>query len=180
MAEPTVRFIKKKSRPTNARKRSPSPSASPAPAASSSSTTSEVVLPTRKAVANPLVQGTKRSLADRDRGAEGPDVHWKSAGSQARAEAGLELALEEENHARSKRSKEDAGDDVPDDGLYRGQTGYKDLIKIREDGVPKAMRVGPVRNTSTIRTVTVIDYQPDVCKDYKGASYSSYILHLLN
>ncbi|KAJ7490073.1 hypothetical protein B0H11DRAFT_2403744 [Mycena galericulata] len=35
--------------------------------------------------------------------------------------------------------------------------------------VPKAMRVGPhdQRSTSTIRTVTIVDYQPDVCKDYK-------------
>jgi RING finger protein 113A len=51
--------------------------------------------------------------------------------------------------------------------LYRGQKGYTNHLKKRQE-VPKAMRVGPQRNTSTIRTVTIVDYQPDVCKDYKG------------
>ena len=72
---------------------------------------------------------------------------------------------------RRRKEKEDAGEDdeVPDDGLYHGQKAYKSHIKKNTDG-PKAMRVGPQRsNNSTIRTVTIVDYQPDVCKDYKGA-----------
>jgi len=36
------------------------------------------------------------------------------------------------------------------------------------------MRVGPQRNTSTIRTVTIVDYQPDVCKDYKETGYCGF------
>ncbi|KDQ07171.1 hypothetical protein BOTBODRAFT_39005 [Botryobasidium botryosum FD-172 SS1] len=141
---PIVPFIRKKSRPTNSRKRSPTP-----PASSATDATSQVVQPSRKTVANPLIQGTKRTLSERE--LDGPDVQWQSAGSRARAEAGLELALaEEEEQAQSKR------------------------IKKREDDIPKAMRVGPVRNTSTIRTVTVIDYQPDVCKDYKETGYCGF------
>lgn len=72
-----------------------------------------------------------------------------------------------------KRRKADADDDSdagngPDDGLYKGQKGYKAHLKKSTD-VPKAMRVGPQRSSgSTIRTVTIVDYQPDVCKDYKG------------
>ena len=61
-----------------------------------------------------------------------------------------------------------AEDEVLDDGLYHGQNAYKSHIKKNKE-VPKAMRVGPQRsNNSTIRTVTIVDYQPDVCKDYKG------------
>jgi len=36
------------------------------------------------------------------------------------------------------------------------------------------MRVGPQRSTSTIRTVTIVDYQPDVCKDYKETGYCGF------
>jgi RING finger protein 113A len=74
----------------------------------------------------------------------------------------------------AKRARKDDAqeDDVPDDGLYHGQKSYKTHIKKSQE-VPKSMRTGPVRsNNSTIRTVTIVDYQPDVCKDYKGTSYS--------
>ena len=69
---------------------------------------------------------------------------------------------------RETAEKNDEDEDVPDDGLYRGQKAYKSHIRKNKE-VPKAMRVGPQRsNNSTIRTVTIVDYQPDVCKDYKG------------
>ena len=73
--------------------------------------------------------------------------------------------------AKKRRSekKDEEEEEVPDDGLYRGQKAYKSHIRKNQE-VPKAMRVGPQRsNNSTIRTVTIVDYQPDVCKDYKGA-----------
>ena len=76
----------------------------------------------------------------------------------------------EEMLAKRIRKEDSDEDDVPDDGLYHGQKSYKTHIKKSQE-VPKSMRTGPVRsNNSTIRTVTVVDYQPDVCKDYKGAS----------
>jgi RING finger protein 113A len=73
----------------------------------------------------------------------------------------------------AKRARKDnvpEEDNVPDDGMYHGQKSYKSHIKKNQE-VPKSMRTGPVRsNNSTIRTVTIVDYQPDVCKDYKGTS----------
>ena len=75
----------------------------------------------------------------------------------------------------AKRAKKDDAaeeDNTPDDGLYHGQKSYKSHIKKSQE-IPKSMRTGPVRsNNSTIRTVTIVDYQPDVCKDYKGAPTS--------
>jgi len=47
------------------------------------------------------------------------------------------------------------------------------MIKKREE-VPKAARVGPQRSTNTIRTVTLVDYQPDVCKDYKETGFCGF------
>ena len=195
----TVPFFKKKGRgrPTTSRKRSASPPAGlsnaySGPAASSSK--SEVVLPSRKAAGNLLSAGTKRTASQRDdldhdnddadanaaADANGPDVKWTAAGSHAAAAREILAGDEaEELLAKRRRSERRAAgepedDDLAgggaDDGLYRGQKAYATHIRKSQE-TPKAMRVGPQRASgSTIRTVTITDYQPDVCKDYKGAS----------
>jgi len=103
---------------------------------------------------------------------EGPDVKWTAAGSHVNAALEILAGDEAEDLLAKRRRKEkaDAGEDdeeIPDDGKYRGQAAYRSHLK-KSTEVPKAMRVGPQRSTSTIRTVTIVDYQPDVCKDYKG------------
>lgn len=179
-----VPFFKKgKSRPTTTRKRSISPGASESASnAIASSSKSEVVLPNKKAATNLLSAGSKRTVSQRDiqdgldaPEKDGPDVKWTAAGSHVNAALDILAGDEAEELLAKRRRKEraDAGeeeeDDIPDDGQYHGQKAYKSHLK-KSSEVPKAMRVGPQRSTSTIRTVTIVDYQPDVCKDYKGKS----------
>lgn len=174
--EVRVPFFKKKAkgRPTTSRKRSPSPN-SVITGAPSSSSKSEVILPNRKAANNLLSAGTKRTTSQRDDDIDaperdGPDVKWKADGSHVNAALEILAGDEAEEMLAKRRKKSDLDDDeeeVPDDGQYHGQKGYRSHLKKSKE-VPKAMRVGPQRNTSTIRTVTIVDYQPDVCKDYKG------------
>lgn len=179
-----VPFFKKKGkgRPATARKRSASPPSSstrPTVVNPSATTKSEVVLPTKKAITNLLSAGSKRSVSQRDDldnldapEKDGPDVKWTAEGSHVNA--ALEILAGDEAEEllakRRRREKEEAGedDDILDDGQYHGQKAYKNHIKKSQE-VPKSMRIGPQRSTNTIRTVTIVDYQPDVCKDYKGA-----------
>jgi RING finger protein 113A len=181
-----VPFFKKKGkgRPTTSRKRSASPPPNKMIVEAPSSSKSEVVLPSRKQAANLLSVGTKRTVSQRQDDDndeeeplhEGPDVKWTASGSHVNA--ALEIIAGDEAEAllakKQKRADSDE-EDVPDDGMYRGQKAYqKHLQKNKE--VPKAMRVGPQRASgSTIRTVTIVDYQPDVCKDYKGVCWISLI-----
>lgn len=183
--EVKVPFFKKgKSRPTTTRRRSgsPGPPAVPSTSASSSrsNTTSEVVLPTRKAATNLLSAGTKRTAAQRTENdvdvdeptREGPDVKWTAAGSHINAVLDIIAGDEiEEVLAKRRRKERDERGEVEEeeapDGVYKGQKAYRSHLK-KDKEIPKAMRIGPQRNTSTIRTVTIVDYQPDVCKDYKG------------
>ncbi|KAG6813141.1 hypothetical protein H0H92_013765 [Tricholoma furcatifolium] len=175
-SEPTVTvpFFKKKGkgRPTTSRQRSPSPHTTSV-TQSTTPAKSVVVLPTRKAAGNLLSAGTKRTVTQRDEyndldaqepEKEGPDVKWTASGSHQNAALEI-LAGDEAEEVLAKRRKHTEGSDdeeVPDDGKYHGQSAYKShLVKSKE--VPKAMRVGPQRST----TVTITDYQPDVCKDYK-------------
>lgn len=181
--EVTVPFFKKKSRgrPTTARKRSASPPANALTVPIPSSSKSEVVLPSKKATGNLLSAGTKRTVSQRQEGEhdddeperDGPDVKWTAEGSHLNAALEI-LQGDEAQEMLAKRQRKDKGDedddDAPDDGLYRGQKAYKSHINKNKE-IPKSMRVGPQRASgSTIRTVTIVDYQPDVCKDYKGMS----------
>lgn len=144
-----------------------------------------MVLPTRKAAGNLLSAGSKRTLSQRDEYGDevekdGPDVKWTAEGSHVNA--ALDILAGDEAEAllakRQRKEKLDAGEsdeEIPDDGMYRGQKAYKSHLKKSSD-VPKAMRTGPQRSTdSTIRTVTLVDYQPDVCKDYKGELHTRYL-----
>jgi len=162
-----VRFFKKKSRPTTSRKRSVSPTAS-SNIDQPSTSKSEVILPTKRTTSNLLTAGSKRTRDELD----GPDVKWTAAGSHLNAAMEIIAGDEVEDllAKRRKKESEDAGLDnlnVPNDGQYHGQAAYKHHLK-KTTEVSKAKRVGPQRSTNTIRTVTIVDYQPDVCKDYKG------------
>lgn len=138
------------------------------------------MLPSRKVGSGVLSAGSKRTSSQRqededEERRDGPSVNWGAVGSSHQEAARDILAGDEAEELLAKRRRAENPEDptdVPDDGLYRGQKAYKSHLDKNKD-TPKAMRAGPQRSTgSTIRTVTVIDYQPDVCKDYKGTSLS--------
>lgn len=58
-----------------------------------------------------------------------------------------------------------------EDGLYHGvAASKKSLIKKRESSI----KSGPIRAPANIRAISVIDYQPDVCKDYKETGFCGF------
>ena len=63
------------------------------------------------------------------------------------------------------------GGAAPPKRLYHGQAGYTDFIaKDAKEVVASAKAkgtLGPARAPSNVRGICRIDYQPDVCKDYK-------------
>ena len=178
-----VPFFKKgKSRPSTTRRRSPPPREPSLPLTTEPSSKSEVILPSRKTATNLLSAGSKRTTSqrddleddDQDTVKDGPDIKWTASGSHMNTALEI-IAGDEAEELLAKRARkalqETDNEDVegPDDGLYRGQQAYKTHLKKNKE-IPKAMRQGPQRSTNTIRTVTIVDYQPDVCKDYKGKS----------
>lgn len=61
--------------------------------------------------------------------------------------------------------------EVPD-GIYKGlanQTSY-----IRKNPNAPTRKIGPVKAPSNVRTTTLLDYQPDICKDYKTTGYCGF------
>ncbi|PWN25149.1 hypothetical protein BDZ90DRAFT_234357 [Jaminaea rosea] len=63
-----------------------------------------------------------------------------------------------------------------DDGVYRGLSAYSSASASKGAAITssKTAQRGPIRAPNNIRTVTVMDYQPDVCKDYKETGYCGF------
>ncbi|EPX72466.1 zf-C3HC4 type /GCN5-like N acetyltransferase fusion protein [Schizosaccharomyces octosporus yFS286] len=60
--------------------------------------------------------------------------------------------------------------------LFQSQNEYSKFLPKKEP-ISKKAQSGPVRpspSSAAIRTITVIDYQPDVCKDYKLTGFCGY------
>eukprot|EP01112_Ceratiomyxa_fruticulosa_P004896 TRINITY_DN1545_c0_g1_i7.p1 TRINITY_DN1545_c0_g1~~TRINITY_DN1545_c0_g1_i7.p1 ORF type:complete len:328 (-),score=77.59 TRINITY_DN1545_c0_g1_i7:70-1053(-) len=63
------------------------------------------------------------------------------------------------------------------DGVYRGMSGYSDFIE-KKDSIQikglKGIKAGPVRQAANLRATSRMDYQPDLCKDYKETGYCGF------
>ena len=61
------------------------------------------------------------------------------------------------------------------DGTYRGVSSYQSFLPKNPDRqTSKLTSVGPVKSSSNVRTITVTDFAPDVCKDYKQTGFCGF------
>lgn len=171
------------------------------PGPSSSSASSSVVRPTKKSILNPLVQGSKRrrdlneetsaaGLDDFDYKADdavmqkGDKFATRSSDFDIETADGGKMAsekrvkLNEVSHCCQLSScavkLTRVQDGEIDDGMYRGAANYHKPLTKRTDVMDKKMTHGPIRATANVRTITLMDYQPDVCKDYKETGFCGY------
>ena len=94
--------------------------------------------------ANPNVHSTKRSKGDSG------EVHGGIASNKSMANMGRE--------AQSDATRTHEIDDPDAPGMSAGSKAFR----------------GPMRAPTNIRTTMRIDYQPDLCKDYKDTGYCGY------
>lgn len=81
---------------------------------------------------------------------------------------GSKDALSAKNLLGSTRTV--ANDSQPD-GTYKGLANQTSFIQKNPDAPNRS--VGPVKAPTNIRTITIMDYAPDVCKDYKQTGWVS-------
>lgn len=58
------------------------------------------------------------------------------------------------------------------DGTYKGAANYQSFIQ-KNPNAP-SRQIGPVKAPTNIRTITVTDFAPDVCKDYKQTGFCGF------
>ncbi|CCX32241.1 hypothetical protein FPQ18DRAFT_352614 [Pyronema domesticum] len=79
----------------------------------------------------------------------------------------------DEGQISERKASKPTGDlEEQDLATYKGAASYGNFIKKSEDAVKKS--VGPVKAPTNIRTITVTDYAPDVCKDYKLTGFCGF------
>ncbi|GAA5991754.1 hypothetical protein JCM5350_000597 [Sporobolomyces pararoseus] len=178
--EAPVKFIKKrKGAPSGLRKKEPVET--PADSTSSEPSTSEVVIAPKKQTTSHLIQGTgsKRrkvnqaeaeldlSDSDDDKQRESYAVRHSITSKRERRRSSSPPAwVSSEQIKEMAKDKNAPTEEVKDDGLYRGTQGEKHKL-------PKAF--GPIKGgPANVRTITLTDYQPDVCKDYKETGFCGF------
>ena len=58
------------------------------------------------------------------------------------------------------------------DGTYKGAANYQKFIQKNPNAPSK--QIGPIKAPTNIRTITVTDFAPDVCKDYKQTGWCGF------
>lgn len=58
------------------------------------------------------------------------------------------------------------------DGTYKGAANYQSFIQKNPDAPSK--QFGPIKAPTNVRTITVMDYAPDVCKDWKQTGFCGF------
>ncbi|KAH8724251.1 hypothetical protein GQ44DRAFT_284042 [Phaeosphaeriaceae sp. PMI808] len=90
-------------------------------------------------------------------------------------EADRSAVMEASNDATKQTNwyEENADDTLSSKNLL-GSTRSKPQIHIEKNPDVPARRVGPQKASTNIRTITVTDYTPDVCKDYKQTGFCGF------
>jgi RING finger protein 113A len=57
-------------------------------------------------------------------------------------------------------------------GAYKGSANYSSFIQKNPDAASR--QVGPIKAPTNVRTITVTDFAPDVCKDYKQTGFCGF------
>jgi len=80
--------------------------------------------------------------------------------------------FDEGNEKKVDKASVKSHETVAPDGTYKGSANYSSFIQKNPDRLGK--QVGPVKTSSNVRTITVTDYAPDVCKDYKQTGFCGF------
>ncbi|TKA63843.1 hypothetical protein B0A55_12259 [Friedmanniomyces simplex] len=109
---------------------------------------------------------TPAYAADRTSLLTANDDATKTSNWYTEAAHAAEAARATARHARETQEQDH-------NGAYKGAGGYSNFIqKDREPGGGK--QAGPVKAPTNVRTITVTDFAPDVCKDYKQTGFCGY------
>ncbi|KAK5082859.1 RNA-splicing factor [Lithohypha guttulata] len=168
---PTVTF-KKRATKTTARKRP----ATPPPASESDSdfTSSEDEngrqIKRRRKNAGTVTASTGNNVRHED--ARVPDQTGSVAVRQSNADnATMRSNWFDDEHDKSHVRKPGAPSTAGVDGTYKGAANYQSFIQKNPD---RQTNVGPQKLNSNVRTITVTDFAPDVCKDYKQTGFCGF------
>ncbi|GAM87362.1 hypothetical protein ANO11243_053860 [Dothideomycetidae sp. 11243] len=98
------------------------------------------------------------------------------SGDRSAAISNLDDATKQSNwYEVDPQNRPKEQDDTPNLGVsdtYKGTTTYQSFMQKNPNAPQKS--VGPVKGPTNIRSITVTDFAPDVCKDYKQTGFCGF------
>ncbi|KAJ2557422.1 RNA-splicing factor [Coemansia sp. RSA 1933] len=107
---------------------------------------------------------TKNDHPETTPAADDVKYHFRKAMDSTRT-----LACDKSEDKQEASSSKQQNDESDEKGIYKGKGRY-----INRAVGTGSRRTGPVKAPSNLRSTTVFDYQPNVCKDYKETGYCGY------
>lgn len=176
-AAPAVSFKKRSVKKANFRKKPASP---PPGADSDSSFTSsddEEGRRIKKRRKNAVVSASSASNPQRTKRSDEPVANTPAAPVAPSNDATKQSnwyddELNEKNLLGSTRARPEPSTTSAPDGTYKGAANYQSFIQKNPNAPTK--QFGPIKAPTNVRTITYMDYAPDVCKDYKLTGYCGF------
>ncbi|KAI2627153.1 hypothetical protein GGS21DRAFT_528801 [Xylaria nigripes] len=75
-------------------------------------------------------------------------------------------------HTKPLPKSSAGGDNATPDGTYKGLANRTTFIQKNPNAPDR--KVGPIKAATNIRTVTTMDFAPDICKDYKQTGFCGF------
>jgi len=82
-----------------------------------------------------------------------------------------DISLDARNLLGSTRQKPSESTSASD-GTYKGTSNYSNFMKKNPNAPDR--KFGPIKAPTNIRTITVTDYMPDTCKDYRQTGFCGF------
>lgn len=120
---------------------------------------SEVVTKERKTGPSPFVQGTRKRRIKKSGDSEDEEDEEDAFGTMYKADHSAKL------------QKSDAARYDTEWELQKQEMDQQSKPAPKKNAVNSKMSVGPQRAPANLRVTARFDYQPDICKDYKGKSF---------
>ncbi|GFG20601.1 pre-mRNA-splicing factor cwc24 [Aspergillus udagawae] len=122
--------------------------------------------------ASSATAGARRNTVEDQPATEAAAIPLTSSNDATKHSNWYDEELSEKNLLGTTRARPTSGAPSAPDGTYKGSANYSSFIQKNPNAPTK--QFGPIKAPTNVRTVTVMDFAPDVCKDWKQTGFCGF------
>ncbi|KAK9642175.1 RNA-splicing factor, variant 2 [Aspergillus fumigatus] len=122
--------------------------------------------------ASSTTAGPRRNVVEDQPATETAAIPLTSSNDATKHSNWYDEELSEKNLLGTTRARPASNTQSAPDGTYKGAANYSSFIQKNPNAPTK--QFGPIKAPTNVRTVTVMDFAPDVCKDWKQTGFCGF------
>ncbi|GAQ09283.1 pre-mRNA-splicing factor cwc24 [Aspergillus lentulus] len=122
--------------------------------------------------ASSATAGPRRNTVEDQPATETAAIPLTSSNDATKHSNWYDEELSEKNLLGTTRARPASSTPSAPDGTYKGTANYSSFIQKNPNAPTK--QFGPIKAPTNVRTVTVMDFAPDVCKDWKQTGFCGF------